>query len=501
MQLSKIPHYRLIKNILIFIITIIWIYTIIARFMPAFGEVGKITQDRVILATDIYLRFSNLPDSIEDPELKKTLTTVLSGMLDKELEEVRENKALDTQAASPPKKVTNKSQDRAGDLHSKIIQIALTIYKNQDIGKAGAGYFCRLAILENELGNKQEAAAALNEEPVIKEKPECRKLMLPLIQTGRLPDGMKPEDAKNIIGMNYNGWFRDTGMEMVLAAAGDKSGLAALKDAERKEAYKFFINLALLGMLLFLGFFLGLLGVILLPLLTKWLGGTFTAPQWPLIDAWGVFLVIFFLRNWLFELVNYVVSSSLLITLLIAYIPVSILLISIVLYFVRAYGGKIKELGIGLMHPKSLFLGPIGFICAIFTVASLSLVNLYIAKAPNVSTNPILEQVITNMNTYEMVFLFILVGVLAPAFEEFLFRGFLLGSIRSAWGRWPAILLSAVIFSLMHADPAGILPIIGIGVLLGYLYDRTGSLWVAIITHAMWNSMVFLLARFFYGMA
>jgi membrane protease YdiL (CAAX protease family) len=80
--------------------------------------------------------------------------------------------------------------------------------------------------------------------------------------------------------------------------------------------------------------------------------------------------------------------------------------------------------------------------------------------------------------------------VVAPLAEELLFRGVLLGSL---WQYlrlpWTAIVLSSVAFGWVHASqPQAILPMITMGVILGYLRLRTGLLWPCVLVHALFNA-------------
>lgn len=77
----------------------------------------------------------------------------------------------------------------------------------------------------------------------------------------------------------------------------------------------------------------------------------------------------------------------------------------------------------------------------------------------------------------------------APIAEEFFFRGllqtFLAGIFRN---RWQAIGLTAIVFGVVHlAQPQTIVALTALGVLLGYAYERTGSLVPSIMIHAVFN--------------
>jgi membrane protease YdiL (CAAX protease family) len=80
-------------------------------------------------------------------------------------------------------------------------------------------------------------------------------------------------------------------------------------------------------------------------------------------------------------------------------------------------------------------------------------------------------------------------GLLAPLAEEILFRGLLYGWLRRFMGLIPAALLSAAVFGLVH----GMLPVMAaafvVGLMLAYVYERTGSLWASAIVHATQNCL------------
>lgn len=83
--------------------------------------------------------------------------------------------------------------------------------------------------------------------------------------------------------------------------------------------------------------------------------------------------------------------------------------------------------------------------------------------------------------------------VLAPVFEEMLFRGLILQSARQKWGATAAILLSAALFGLVHFPiMPQMLNAFVMGVMMGYIYVLTDSLLSVIIIHAVNNALAFL---------
>jgi len=82
--------------------------------------------------------------------------------------------------------------------------------------------------------------------------------------------------------------------------------------------------------------------------------------------------------------------------------------------------------------------------------------------------------------------------IVAPVFEEFLFRGFLFAGLRrSHLGVIGTIVFTALIWALAHQqyDWFGMFKIGVMGIVLGVAYYKTDSLWCPIIVHAMWNGL------------
>ena len=88
--------------------------------------------------------------------------------------------------------------------------------------------------------------------------------------------------------------------------------------------------------------------------------------------------------------------------------------------------------------------------------------------------------------------------VVGPA-EELLFRGVVQSRLRETWGVWPAILVATVLFGLSHASVSGglggvvayILTATILGVLLGYLYERTDNIVVPAVVHGVNTAVIF----------
>ena len=86
--------------------------------------------------------------------------------------------------------------------------------------------------------------------------------------------------------------------------------------------------------------------------------------------------------------------------------------------------------------------------------------------------------------------------VTAPVFEEVLYRGFLLPSLRAFMPMRLALPLHALLFSLHHQSISALLPLSALGLLWGGLYLGSGNLLVIVLVHALWNTRIFLASLF-----
>jgi uncharacterized protein len=85
------------------------------------------------------------------------------------------------------------------------------------------------------------------------------------------------------------------------------------------------------------------------------------------------------------------------------------------------------------------------------------------------------------------------IAIFTPVVEEFLFRGAIFNAIANSWfGKVGAVVITAAVWSVVHAATAPwlfVFIIFMMGLLLGTLLLRFGSLWVTIACHALWNSL------------
>jgi hypothetical protein len=95
-----------------------------------------------------------------------------------------------------------------------------------------------------------------------------------------------------------------------------------------------------------------------------------------------------------------------------------------------------------------------------------------------------------------LLILMLSVAVFTPIIEELVFRGFVLDVASEAYGKWGAIFISALLFSIIHIEPVAVINAFFGGIIYGYVRIRTDSLWPTIFLHSIWNAHLYVISIF-----
>lgn len=96
------------------------------------------------------------------------------------------------------------------------------------------------------------------------------------------------------------------------------------------------------------------------------------------------------------------------------------------------------------------------------------------------------ESLTPDISTFATV---LLIAVSPGICEELLFRGAILGSLRNRWSPWRAIIVSSMLFGLLHFSVYRLLPTTLIGIGLGWIAYMGGSIYPAMMAHALNNAI------------
>lgn len=103
--------------------------------------------------------------------------------------------------------------------------------------------------------------------------------------------------------------------------------------------------------------------------------------------------------------------------------------------------------------------------------------------------HPLIQPVLETGNPAIIWPLFAIGILLGPLAEELFFRGLLFPALKRRLSVFWSVIITAALFSSLHLNWAGWLPIFGLGILLAYSYERTGSLLVPIFIHVIHNGL------------
>ena len=106
-------------------------------------------------------------------------------------------------------------------------------------------------------------------------------------------------------------------------------------------------------------------------------------------------------------------------------------------------------------------------------------------------SNPLLEEVLNGRSSLALLMLAFTATVLAPLFEELLFRGVLLPVVGARWGIAAGIGVSALVFALAHLSLSEAPPLLALGIGLGWLRWSSGRLLSTVVMHGLWNGLTF----------
>ncbi|WP_298976466.1 type II CAAX endopeptidase family protein [uncultured Thermosynechococcus sp.] len=317
-------------------------------------------------------------------------------------------------------------------------------------------------------------------------------------------------DAETLIKNALQGWFRDRALKRLYELQQRPDALTALTTAVQNRAQAAFYRLVLIGTTPLLG---SLIGIVLwivwiyqhlrrrpqeqpLPPLTAVPWGWETL--WAGMVIW--FALFFAISLVLMPLVRSFIGMALplrsamaqTLYALLTYALMTLAGLSWLWYFLRSFGKRPSDWlrwqgGVG----GALRWGVSGYLAALPLVLLSSLISQALLKNQG-GGNPLLEIILQSRDYTTFALLYVMVAVMAPFFEEILFRGFFFRSVQSYLPLGMAMGLTGLLFAIAHLNLADLLPLTVLGTVLSYIYWRSQNLGAAMVLHSLWNSGSFL---------
>lgn len=165
--------------------------------------------------------------------------------------------------------------------------------------------------------------------------------------------------------------------------------------------------------------------------------------------------------------------------------------------------GGLTRIGILPSKPfRDLRWGGLGFLAAVpMVMAAIQiavLIGVLFGQAAPVLAHDMLRMLVGSDSTLASVLIVISAVLVAPIFEEAIFRGFVQSVMVETAGesrRWSIVLVASLVFAMIHVNVSTFenwqaLPgLFVLGLVLGWLYERSGSLWPGIVLHMGFNTL------------
>jgi hypothetical protein len=190
--------------------------------------------------------------------------------------------------------------------------------------------------------------------------------------------------------------------------------------------------------------------------------------------------------------------------LMLIFSPVNLLLnntipndISFLIYYLLTFGGtlvivhmiRIRKTG---NRTYNLSLSSI----KLMTLVSISMIGLQLGvSVPIVNSFPIpdfMKEMIEQFVNQKGVFSFIAIVITAPVIEEFIFRGIILDGLLKKYSPTKSILISSILFGIVHLNPWQFISALILGLFSGWVYYRTKKLTLSILIHSINNLIGFI---------
>lgn len=170
---------------------------------------------------------------------------------------------------------------------------------------------------------------------------------------------------------------------------------------------------------------------------------------------------------------------------------ISVLVVVGVPWFVNRRPTTLKDLGLHRLPSwLDMLWAPAGYVA--YAIGSVLLMAAAVAFLPFFDVTEAQDVGFNNViQGHEYILAFVSLVVVAPVAEEVLFRGYLLQKIRKRAPLWIAILITSLLFAVVHfAWNVGV-DVFVLSIALCVLRVATGSLWAPILLHMIKNGIAF----------
>lgn len=174
---------------------------------------------------------------------------------------------------------------------------------------------------------------------------------------------------------------------------------------------------------------------------------------------------------------------------LVVYVFVFLCSFFIIRAVLKLSGKKVRDLG--FKKPKAFDIVNIFAAYAVYFVILRIVFAVILTVKPSVDLDQVQNTGYNSSAGPELILAFLGLVIIAPIFEEFLFRGYLYKSLRSRLPKIIAALVTSGLFALAHSPWNAQVDVFILSMVLIWLLETTDNLWVSIGLHSLKNLIAF----------
>ena len=174
------------------------------------------------------------------------------------------------------------------------------------------------------------------------------------------------------------------------------------------------------------------------------------------------------------------------------------LIISTLILWIN-YKREKLSFGLSIKNLKYVIWTPLIYLITIILLLFVGLLNQYLLTNffdIEIKPQEILEKFKELENSFEISIFVIGSAVIAPIYEELLFRGIIFPKLIQKTNFTIALLLSSLIFAVLHFHLSALLPLFVLSIILSITYLYTSTIWASISLHALFNLISIIAVKF-----
>ncbi|MBD7937462.1 MULTISPECIES: CPBP family intramembrane glutamic endopeptidase [Cytobacillus] len=208
-----------------------------------------------------------------------------------------------------------------------------------------------------------------------------------------------------------------------------------------------------------------------------------------------VFIIVpILIENWAHDLLQQWFQNDLYAGTLTGLIMAIVFTVALYYITIKPYGLNWQSLGLR-PFAKSYWLPIIGWTIFLIvgSVLLVILMDLFSVGVENKKTASLTAE----LNGLTILIAFISAAIVSPIYEEILYRGFIYRWLRAKCNIGLSMLISSTIFTVVHLPTYNTLPVnFFSGLIFAWTYEKTGSIYPAMIIHSIFNGLAILLTAF-----